>query len=179
MALPMRPRPRTPSVPSRQAAAEGELPLEPFAFTYETVGIDDIARGCEDQRHRHIGHGVVEHVGGIRDRNACRRRALEIDSVDPDPETRQYAQRAQFVDDFVADPGGARRGLALTFEPFDQLAFLGVGQKPQVMRFVARVELGDGVGVEIVDYQQDRFFRHSSMSLSKQPPVYFQIADKA
>ena len=161
--------------PPRQAGAEGKRPLAPFAGAHEAVGVDDIARGREDQRDRQIGHRVVEHVGGIRDRNAGRPRALEIDAVDADPETGQYAQRAQFVDDFVANPGCRRRSFAVSFEPFDQFALFGLGQQPQVMGLVARVEPGDGVGVEVVDDQQRGLVRHASMSLSREPPVYFDV----
>jgi hypothetical protein len=96
-----------PSRPPAQVAAEHEVhpPGPRLAGADQPLRLAEAAAGGEDQRHRQVGGGVVEHSRRVGDGDAAPGGGREVDVVVADGDVGDAAQAgAGGVEELVVDP---------------------------------------------------------------------------
>ena len=88
---------------------EGRRLSGPVAGAHEAVAFRHAPRHGQQQRERHVGHAVVQHVGRVADGDAALRRRGDVEPVEAHAEAGDHAQLRQRADQRpVGAAGGGR-----------------------------------------------------------------------
>ena len=83
--------------PVVRSGAEGERPVLPFSTAHEPFGRGEATHGVQIEPQGGIGHTLVEHVGGVRQRDVALTESLDVVGVVADAEIHDGFQIRQTV----------------------------------------------------------------------------------
>ena len=92
-----------------EAFAQRQRAFDPRAGAHEGLALDDAAHACQDQRERHVGDVLGQHVRRIGDPDAPRPRPVEVDGVEANAETGDDLELGTGVDETGAGAQDAIR----------------------------------------------------------------------